>query len=150
MDAPKGRYRVEEKDGRLVVIDTATGSPASSPGPPPPRLGAGPVAQEPGLAERLGRAMLRLAVRRWDEQGRAVVAWQWKEGDQLRRWNATLDSGQQRRFGRALLAFAAFPIVLLLSILFGALQAWPLVAAAFAASAWGVRSIQRLMAETGR
>jgi hypothetical protein len=149
MDAPKGRYRVEEKDGRLVVIDTATGAPASAPGPPPPRLGSGPVTQEPGLSDRLARLVLRLAVKGWDDQGRALVAWEWKEGEAVRRWDAVLDAGQ-RRLGRALLAFAAFPITILLSILFGALSAWPLIAAAFPASAWGVWTIQRLMAETGR
>ena len=60
MDAPKGRYRVEEKDGRLVVIDTATGAPIDSPGPaasgPAPRgpsRPAGPVAPPPpGIADR--------------------------------------------------------------------------------------------------
>ena len=64
MDAPKGRYRVEEKDGRLVVIDTATGARVSPDVPSPPgtapaspsRPAAG-LARPPGLADRLGRLL---------------------------------------------------------------------------------------------
>jgi hypothetical protein len=148
MDAPKGRYRVEEKDGRLVVIDTATGARASSPGPPPPR-GSEPVTHEPGLFDRLGRMMLRLAVARWDEQGRAVIAWEWQENGKTKRWDATLDSAQQRRLSRALLAFAAFPITVLLAILGGAGQVWPLIPVAIVSSFWAVWTIHRLRRQTG-
>ena len=35
-DVPPSRYKVVERDRRLVVIDTLTGKPASSPGPVPP------------------------------------------------------------------------------------------------------------------
>lgn len=35
-DVPPSRYKVVERDRRLVVIDTLTGKPASAPGPIPP------------------------------------------------------------------------------------------------------------------
>lgn len=35
-DVPPSRYKVVERDRRLVVIDTVTGKPASAPGPVPP------------------------------------------------------------------------------------------------------------------
>ena len=35
-EVPPSRYKVVERDRRLVVIDTLTGKPASSPGPVPP------------------------------------------------------------------------------------------------------------------
>ena len=35
-DVPPSRYKVVERDRRLVVIDTLTGQPASAPGPIPP------------------------------------------------------------------------------------------------------------------
>jgi uncharacterized RDD family membrane protein YckC len=35
MDAPRTRYRVLEKDRRLIVIDTASGEAVSHPGPRP-------------------------------------------------------------------------------------------------------------------
>lgn len=35
-DVPPSRYKVVERDRRLVVIDTLTGKPASAPGPVPP------------------------------------------------------------------------------------------------------------------
>jgi hypothetical protein len=156
MDAPKGRYRVEEKDGRLVVVDTATGAPIVSPGhsppgaPPgvPPRP-AGPVAPPPlGLADRVGALLLRLAVSRWDEEGRAVVAWEWEENGRKRRWDAALDPGQQRRLGRALLAAATFPLVILLSILLGFELLW-LLTIAGPAVLWGILAVGRLQRETG-
>jgi hypothetical protein len=148
MDAPKGRYRVEEKDGRLVVIDTATGARASSPGPPPPR-GSDPVGREPGLFDRLGRMILRLAVARWDEHGRAVIAWEWEENGKTKRWDAVLDPAQQRRLARALLAFLAFPIAVMLTILGGAGLVWPVVPIAFLSAFWAVWTIHRLRRQTG-
>ena len=152
MDAPKGRYRVEEKDGRLVVIDTASGRPISPPGPPSsgaaPGRG-GPIAPPPpGLADRLGRLLLHLAVSRWDEQGRAVVAWEWGENGRVSRWDAALDVRQQRRLGRALLAFAAFPLLVFLSIFGSPALLWPLMPLALAGTFWGVWSLVRLQRET--
>jgi hypothetical protein len=155
MDAPKGRYRVEEKDGRLVVIDTATGSsvsppPPGAPGraPAPPRGAFRSEAGAPNLFDRLGRLLLHLAVDHWDERGRAVVGWQWEENGRSRRWDAALDAGQQRRLGRALLAFASFPLVILLST-FGSFALLWLLAAAVPAALWGLWSVVRLQRETG-
>ena len=152
MDAPKGRYRVEEKDGRLVVIDTHTDAPIASPGvsnPASPRRPAGPVAPAPpGLADRAARALLPLAVDHWDDEGRAVVAWQWEQNGETRRWDAALDPAQQRRLGRGLLAFAAFPLTILLSILTGG-GALLLLPAAVPATLWGVWAVIRLQRETG-
>ncbi|HEX9965642.1 MAG TPA: hypothetical protein VGB04_11740 [Allosphingosinicella sp.] len=154
MDAPKGRYRVEEKDGRLIVIDTVSGSPVSpqmprpGEGPGVPAHPAGPLTRPPGLIDRLGRALLHLTVSRWDEQGRAVVAWEWEENGRKRRWDAALDPGQQRRLGRALLAAATFPLVILLSILGGFEMLW-LLTIAGPAILWGVLAVVRLQRETG-
>src|SRR5687767_8561335 len=106
MDAPQGRYRVVEKDGRLVVIDNETGAPipssvaSPSPGRPgrPGASPAGPVAPAgPGPVDRAADLLLALAAKRWDEQGRAVIAWQWQENGKTRRWDAALDERQQRR-----------------------------------------------------
>lgn len=156
MDAPRGRYRVEEKDGRLVVIDTVTGAPASSssaaprgpivPGKP---LVSGPIARPPAFFDRVGRQLLRLVVRRWDEQGRAIIAWEWGERGRIQRWDAALGPAQQRRLGRALLGFFAFPLLVLASIFGGGALAWPLMLVALPAAFWGVWSIQRLSRETG-
>ncbi|HEX8481178.1 MAG TPA: hypothetical protein VF650_04685 [Allosphingosinicella sp.] len=158
MDAPKGRHRVEEKDGRLVVIDNATGSSLSPPAPPaPPAPGAArpsPVRPRgrsegpPNLLDALGRLLLHLVVDHWDEQGRAVVAWAWEENGRARRWDAALDPGRQRRLGRALLAFAAFPTVILLSV-FGSFGLLWLLILVLPASLWGVWSVVRLQRETG-
>ena len=90
MDAPKGRYRVEEKDGRLTVIDTVTGAPASAVSPPArpgvaPTHRPGPVPAPTGLADRYARLLLGLVVTRWDPEGRAVLAWQWEQNGRKRR-----------------------------------------------------------------
>lgn len=154
MDAPKGRYRVEEKDGRLVVIDTATGAPASSVSPPPPRPAASPrspglMEKPPGALDRYGRVLLRFVVNRWDEQGRAVIAWQWEQNGRRKRWDAALGPAEQRRLGRALALISAFPAFVLLSILAGPafLLFLPVV---LPAVLWGVWGIARLQRETGR
>ena len=158
MDAPRGRYRVEEKDGRLVVIDTSTGAPIPSRGvsapASPPRPAGPPAPASLGLLDRLGRALLYLAVASWDEQGRAIVAWQWEQDGRTRRWDAALDPAQQRRLGRALLAFAAFPLNILLSILAGgALLLLPVTVPLTFWGAWAVIRLQRqthLADEAGR
>ena len=46
MEAPKGRYSVVEKDGRLIVIDNQTGAAAASTTPSP----------RPGTSGRVARA----------------------------------------------------------------------------------------------
>ncbi|HEX8261451.1 MAG TPA: hypothetical protein VF547_01100, partial [Allosphingosinicella sp.] len=79
MDAPKGRYSVVEKNGRLVVIDNGTGAPLpSTVAPPPgPRGRAGPAPATPisdagpGPVDRAADLLVALAARRWDPQGRA-------------------------------------------------------------------------------
>jgi hypothetical protein len=151
MDAPKGRYRVEEKDGRLVVIDTLTGAPISSPGIPPPGASpraAGPVApRSPALVDLIARPLLRLAVSRTDDSGRAVIAWEWTENGRTRRWDATLDPAQQRRLGRALLAFAALPLTVVASIVFGGAALW-LLPVALPATLLGAASVARLRRQT--
>lgn len=155
MDAPKGRYRVEEKDGRLTVIDTATGAPATSAAPSasrpaavPPRGGA-PVSKPTGLADRYTRLLLGLVVKRWDEEGRAVVAWEWEQNGRKQRWDALLGPAEQKRLGRAMAAFSAFPILVLLTILTGFGLTWLLLPIAFPVTAWGVVSLVRLQRETG-
>src|SRR5688572_20500555 len=133
MDAPQGRYRVIEKDGRLVVIDNRTGAPASSPVvPPPPRMAgrggpvqsASPVTAAKGGLDTLIDMALRLAVTEWDSEGRAVVRWEWKQNGREQRWDAALDTEQQRRLGLALIYAALLPgLFLLLAVLLGS-WAW--------------------------
>lgn len=47
-DVPPSRYKVVERDRRLVVIDTVTGKPASAPGP----VSAKPRPERPAASER--------------------------------------------------------------------------------------------------
>ncbi|HYD36350.1 MAG TPA: hypothetical protein VEA60_01980 [Allosphingosinicella sp.] len=157
MDAPQGRYRIVEKEGRLVVIDNRTGSPIPSsvapPSPSRPGRGAdapaGPVAPAgPGPVDRAADLLLALVANRWDEQGRAVIAWEWRESSKVRRWDAALDSRQQRRLGRALLALAAGPLLLVLAVfadvgLFGLA-----ILLALPPLAWAAFAIRRLQRET--
>lgn len=154
MDAPKGRYRVEEKDGRLTVIDTATGAPASSVNPPPashtpPPNGPGAVSSPPGVVDRYGRLLLSLVVKRRDEQGRAILAWEWEQNGRKQRWDAALGPAEQRRLGRALAAISAFPIFVLFTILAGSGVSWFLLPLALPATFWGVLAVTRLKRETG-
>ena len=151
MDAPKGRYRVEEKDGRLTVIDTATGAPAAPVNPPKPSQapkGAGAVSIPPGLADRYGRILLGLVVNRWDGEGRAVIAWRWEQNGRAKRWDAALGPSQQKRLGRALAAVSAFPILVLAWIFAGSAIALLLLPLALPATLWGLWSIGRLRRET--
>ena len=154
MDAPKGRYRVEEKDGRLTVIDTATGAPASSVASPP-RPGAAPqrapagLARPPGLADRYGRLLLSLVVKRWDEEGRAMISWEWEENGGTQRWDAALGPAEQKRMGRALAGVSAFPVFVLFTIFAGFGLTWLVLPFALASAFWGVWAIMRLTRETG-
>ncbi|MGA9580804.1 MAG: hypothetical protein WBR13_02410 [Allosphingosinicella sp.] len=147
MEAPKGRYRVEEKDGRLTVIDTVTGAPATSITPPP--RGPGAVSSPPGLIDRYGRLLLGLVVTRRDEEGRAILAWEWEQNGRKRHWDASLGPAEQRRLGRALVAISAFPIFVLFTIFAGSGPVWLLLPIALPATFWGVWSILRLQRETG-
>jgi hypothetical protein len=148
MDAPRGRYRVEEKDGRLIVIDTHTGAPIPSPALSAPGAAPrGPVAPpSPALYDRLGRLLLHLAVKSWDEQGRAIIAWEWEQNGRKKRWDARLGPAHQRRLGRALLAFSSFPLAVLLSIFFAPF--WLVLPFALPATVWGAWSIVRIRGET--
>jgi hypothetical protein len=134
MDAPGGRYRVEEKDGRLTVIDIATGARASpvTPSPKPggaPPGGAGGVSSPPGLVDRYGRLLLSLVVRRWD---------------------AALGPAEQKRLGRALVAVSVFPIFVLFAIFAGTSLIWLLLPIVLPAAFWGVGAVMRLKRDTGK
>jgi len=167
MDAPQGRYKVIEKDGRLIVIDNATGQPASGTVPPPPP-GSSPIsgpARSSGLdsggspisaaggtlktwLDGFSAMLLRLAVSEWDDQGRAIIHWSWKHNNEERRWDAGLDPDEQRRLGRGLAAIAASPLLILL-FMFGS-GIWILAGMALIAApvVWGAISIARLRDET--
>lgn len=153
MDAPQGRYRVVEKDGRLVVIDNRTGAPipSSLASPPPARPGRpgvsppSPVAPAgPGPADRAADFLVAVVAREWDAEGRAVIAWEWGDKAARHRWDAALDEAEQRRLGRALLALCAAPVLLLFlvfaegaALAFGALLTVPPLA-------WGLVSLLAL------
>ena len=167
MDAPQGRYKVIEKDGRLIVIDNATGQPASGTTPPPRPGGApmggparpaasggSPVSAASGSfaawIDGIGAALLRLAVSEWDDQGRAVIHWSLKVNDREQRWDAGLDPDEQRRLGRALAAIGTLPFFLVLFI-FGS-GGWMFVPLALTAVpvVWGGISIAKLRDETNQ
>ena len=119
MDAPKGRYRVIEKDGRLIVMDNRTGAPiptstvslpSARPGRPPVPP-SGPIAPAgPGAVDRAADFLVACVATEWDCEGRAVIAWESGERGNGARWDARLDEAQQRRMGRALLALCATPV----------------------------------------
>ena len=156
MDAPKGRYSVVEKDGRLVVIDNGTGTALpSTVVPPPVRPGRGasatppPVSgRDPGAIDRAADILVGLAAREWDGEGRAVIAWKWQQNGQDKRWDAALDERQQRRLGRALLALCAVVLLPVFMLLGG--EAASALAALFILPlvGWGAVSVQRLYRET--
>ena len=148
MDAPKGRYRVEEKDGRLTVIDTATGAPATSVTSPRPPQGQSAVAEPTGLLDRYARLLLALVVNRRDEEGRAILAWEWEQNGRKQRWDAALGPSEQKRLGRALVGVSAFPILALFTIVAGPGLLWWLLFLALPATFWGVWAIMRLKRET--
>lgn len=152
MDAPKGRYSVIEKDGRLVVIDNSTGAPVPSTFTPPVRGGgapAGPVGGgDPGALDRAADLLLALVVRKRDPDGRAVIAWQWQENGKVKRWDAALDPDQQRRMGRALVAVAAAPALAVLAILTGGALFGLAIILALPPLGWGIFALRRLYRET--
>lgn len=156
MDAPKGRYRVVEKDGRLIVIDNRTGGPIPSSigSPPDARPGRFPASPTPvapagpGPLDRAADFLLAVVVKEWDSEGRAVIAWESGDKGKGSRWDARLDEAQQRRMGRALLALCAVPVFVPFFIFgegvllfFGALATLPPVL-------WGAIALARLYAET--
>jgi hypothetical protein len=155
MDAPKGRYRVEEKDGRLVVIDNQTGAPASSSPPPRPSraggpgLPAAPIVAGKGALDSLADMLVTLAAQGWDGEGRAVIRWEWTQNGKTRRWDARLDQGQQRRLGRALLGLCAAPLLVPLFIFAPAVLIWLGLILIVPPALWGLSTIVSLQSETG-
>lgn len=156
MDAPKGRYRVVEKDGRLIVIDNQAGGPipASIDSPPGARPGGSSTSPSPlapagpGALDRVADFLLAVVVREWDSEGRAVIAWESGDKGNGSRWDARLDEAQQRRMGRALLALCVAPILAILFIFgngawlgFALLLTLPPVL-------WGAFGLARLYSET--
>ena len=168
MDAPPSRYRIVEKDGRLIVIDNATGEVAS--GTTPPRPGGSPIAGPAKASSRgsggspisspggtfttwrdgIGAFLLRMAVSEWDENGLAIVRWSWRRNGVEERWDAALDEDEQRRLARALTALATLPLFLILLIFGGG--GWLFVPLAFTVVpvAWGGIAIAKLRAETNQ
>jgi len=151
MDAPKGRYSVIEKDGRLVVIDNGTGAPLASSLPPGRRPG-GPspaiVGSEPGPVDRAADLIAAIAARRRDSQGRALIAWEWRESGKIRRWDAALDDRQQRRLGRALLGLTSGPLVVAATAMAESALILPAAILAAPPSLWGWLALRRLYRET--
>ena len=148
MDAPKGRYRVIEKDGRLIVIDNETGEPASTSTPPPRSRDSSPVSTARSGFQAFADFLLGIAVTGYDEQGRAVIHWTWKEKGRERRWDAWLDSGEQRRMGRALAAIALAPLLVFIFAMASGLFLWLGIALTMGPILWGISVIMRLRAET--
>jgi hypothetical protein len=153
MDAPKGRYSVIEKSGRLVVVDNGTGAPLPSTVPPPsrPRGSSSPasvVGSEAGALDRAADLLAALAARKRDSQGRAVIAWEWRENGKVRRWDAILDASQQRRLGRALLGLTAPALLVVVAAIANAVLLLPAMILAAAPLLWAWLSLRRLRRET--
>jgi hypothetical protein len=156
MDAPKGRYRVVEKDGRLIVIDNRTGGPIPSSigSPPTSRRGGAPASPSPvapagpGRLDRAADFLLAVVVKEWDSEGRAVIAWKSGEGGKGSSWNARLDWSQQRRMGRALLALCATPLFGLFFVFGDGAAAGLGVFLTLPFMLWGAFAMSRLRAET--
>jgi len=117
MDAPKTRYRVIEKQGRLIVIDTATGAPATPDAYAPPRQTGQPASfielgSEPfeRLAAAIANSIVKIAIRERTPEGDAIVDWNWTVNGRNRSWHARLDRDQERALGHALLQFVPLPI----------------------------------------
>jgi hypothetical protein len=149
MEAPPSRYRVVERGGRLIVIDTATGE-ATGAGAAAAALrpDSAPVAAGWGLMAALADAAAGLAAKGRDPQGRMVIAWEWTQNGRTKRWDAALDPAQQRRLGRALLMLVAPVPLVILSFLggqpfFGFVWAVPLVFV-------GAFGLKRLQSESQR
>jgi hypothetical protein len=166
MEAPKGRYSVVEKDGRLVVIDNSTGGPAM-PAMPSPRPGrpagssmqapspgrlavsAPPIVAAKGMLDSAADFLLTLAVKEWDADGYAVVGWEWKENGKKKRWDARLDPAAQRRLGRALLRLASAPLFILWLVVLSGPIMWIALALTAVPVATAVHRIAKLQRETG-
>ena len=177
MEAPKGRYSVVEKDGRLIVIDNSTGAPATpsmppprsgpsdrfvlpgrsgppvppaSPGRPgPPGLSPAPIVAGKGALDSVADFLLAIAVKEWDEDGKAVIAWEWKQNGKTKRWDAKLDTAQQRRLGRALVGLAGAPLGFLSIILLSGPAMWIALALAATPFLWAMLAIGALQSQTG-
>jgi hypothetical protein len=94
-------------------------------------------------------ALVTMASKGFDGDGRAIVAWEWKSNNKTRRWDARLDAGQQRRFGRALLAMCATPLPVFAFVLLNGAAMWAALALSIPLILWGFQSIARLQKETG-
>jgi hypothetical protein len=146
MEAPPSRYRVVEKDGRLIVIDTATGTATGAAPPLPARSGPPPVAPGKGVMAALADGAAQVVSKGRDSDGRLVIAWEWTEKGKTKQWNAALDASQQRRLGRAILSIVApVPVVIVTFIagrpFLGLVAGVPLILA-------GALGLNRLQAET--
>jgi hypothetical protein len=166
MEAPKGRYSVVEKDGRLIVIDNATGAPAvpampsprpgrpagsSMPTPSPgrPMVASPPIVAAKGMLDSVADFLLTLAVKEWDSDGYAVVGWEWKENGKTKRWDARLDPARQRRLGRALLRLASAPLFILWLVLLSGPLMWIALVLTALPVASAVHAVAKLQRETG-
>lgn len=67
-EVPPSRYKVVERDRRLVVIDTLTGKPASAPGPVAPAVRQDHPAQSP-----VERPVTEAEPRRIDDRSGAAI-----------------------------------------------------------------------------
>jgi pimeloyl-ACP methyl ester carboxylesterase len=157
MDVPPSRYRVIEKEGRLVVIDTAASEPGDSTAEPRQgprrrlRLSAGPIVS--GLVsvrDWLADFVLGAAVREWDNAGRAVIDWRYQDRNGVDfEWQARLDLDEQDRLGRALLEIATAPLLIIAWIAFD--SGWVrLIAFLLCAPTmvWGMMQLLGLRGET--
>jgi hypothetical protein len=142
-DIPPSRYKIVEKDGRLIVYDkgvqvsSGMGKPAA-----PTQMRAAPVAARaaaapirtmstPGTGDgRLGRladGTAALLARRRNADGTLVIRRTKKEGLRSRTQEATLTAEQARIYGMSMLNFIPFALGMLLSFFGAGVIGFPLL-----------------------
>jgi hypothetical protein len=114
-----------------------------------PRATPSPIVAGKGSLDRAADFLVTMASKEYDGDGNAIVGWEWKSNNRTRRWDARLDSGQQRRFGRALLAMCAAPLPILAFVMLSGGAMWVALALSVPPVLWGFQSIARLQKETG-
>lgn len=155
LEAPPSRYRVVERGGRLVVIDSQSGamplkakdlvpdtvafaaepqaapelsldSAMASAPPPPPMSPRSPIAQPPGALRNVAET---ITGDHRDRDGRLIfVTARWYEAKGPR--TLALSKAGEEKVGGAILALVGAAIVALLFLLFGDVGGWIIVFAA--------------------
>ncbi len=141
LDTPPSRYRIVEKDGRLIVYDRGVqvsggGAKPAAPmraAPVAARQAAAPMrasAQPDAASGHLGRLADKTATlfaRRRNADGSLLIRATRSEGLRKRTQEATLTPAQARTYGMSLLGFTPFAFGMLVSLFGGGVIGVPLL-----------------------